>query len=154
MTKAPARSRRRFKKRFSPKPTPRSSPSEEALDQATGLRVAEDTLQAHPDVNVVLAWNDGGAMGAAEAFKAAGVDPSKVYIASNEAADLGLKAMRDGNPYLKTLSVLSIRALGEGIADMAWNAMNHKEPTELVVQQVLVHHEDKDKIAEYLADYQ
>lgn len=126
---------------------------QEGLDQATAMQVTEDTLQAHPDVNVVLGWNDGSALGAAEAFSQAGIDPAGVYIGSMESGEQGLQALVDGNEYLKALSVLSIRMLGEAIAQVAHNVITGEGETEVDVPLVLIHPGQDTEINEFLAEY-
>jgi ribose transport system substrate-binding protein len=127
--------------------------SQQALDQATGVRVTQTALRAHPNINVVLAWNDGGALGAAQAFKQRGKDPKKIYVASNEASEQGLQAVKDGNPFIKTLNVLSIKALGLAVADVPIDLAEGKKTRGVDVPHVLVHPGDTAKIDSYLSEY-
>jgi ribose transport system substrate-binding protein len=128
--------------------------SQQALDQASGVRVTQTALRAHPNINAVLAWNDGGALGAAQAFKQLGKDPKKVYVASNEASQQGLQAVKDGNPFIKTLNVLSIKALGLAVANVPIDLAEGKKTRGVDVPHVLVHPGDTAKIDSYLAEYQ
>ncbi|MCW3101233.1 MAG: carbohydrate-binding protein [Chthonomonadaceae bacterium] len=127
--------------------------SQQALDQATGVRVTQTALRAHPHLNVVLAWNDGGALGAAQVFKQRGMDPKKIYVASNEASQQGLQAVKDGNLFLKTLNVLSIKALGQAVADVPIDLAEGKKTGGVNIPHVLVHPGDTAKLAGYLAEY-
>jgi ABC-type sugar transport system substrate-binding protein len=127
--------------------------SQQALDQASGVRVTQTALRAHPNINVVLAWNDGGALGAAQAFKQRGKDPKKIYVASNEASQQGLQAVKDGNPFIKTLNVLSIKALGLAVADVPIDLAEGKKTRGVDVPHVLVHPGDTAKIDSYLSEY-
>lgn len=126
---------------------------QDALDEATGVRVTRTVLQAHPGLNVVLAWNDGGALGAAEVFKQLGKDPSKIYVASNEASQQGLQAMLSGNAYLKALNVLSIEQLGKAVADVPIDLLQGKSTTGAVIPHNLVHPGETAKLKQYLAEY-
>lgn len=127
--------------------------TQDAIEQATGLQTTQDTLTAHPDLNVVLSWNDGGALGAAQAFEQAGIDPAGVYICSKETGQVGLQALADGNQYLKGMSVLSLRILGEGVAQVPINVLTGQGETELVVEQVFVRSGDTQKIDDLLAEF-
>jgi ABC-type sugar transport system substrate-binding protein len=127
--------------------------SQDALDQATALRISEDALKANPDINVVLAWNDGGALGAAQAMKKAKKDPSKVYIASSEGTEQGVKAMLDGNEYLKTINLLSMKALGYGIADLPANYLKTKKKGDLAIGRTIIHSDETDALEKAAAEY-
>ncbi len=127
--------------------------SQDALDQATGLRVTEDALKAHPGINVVMAWNDGGALGAAQALQRAGKDPSKVYIGSNEGSEQGVQAMLKGNRYLKTLNLLSIKKLGDGIVDLPHQFLDLHRRGDLLVGRQIVHNGDTVELRKALAEY-
>jgi ABC-type sugar transport system substrate-binding protein len=115
--------------------------------------VTQTALRAHPNINVVLAWNDGGALGAAQAFKQRGKDPKNIYVASNEASQQGLQAVKDGNPFIKTLNVLSIKALGLAVADVPIDLAEGKKTRGVDVPHVLVHPGDTAKIDSYLSEY-
>jgi ABC-type sugar transport system substrate-binding protein len=127
--------------------------AQDALDQATGLRVTEDALKANPDINVVLAWNDGGALGAAQAMKKAKKDPDKIYIASSEGTEQGINGMLNGNEYLKTINLLSIKALGYGIVDLPVNYLKTKKKGDLEVGRTIVHSDEKDVLEKAAAEY-
>lgn len=126
---------------------------QDALDQATGQRVTEDVLKASPGVNVVLAWNDGGALGAAAALKNTNKDASKVYIASNEGAEQGIQAMLDGNEYLKTLNLLSIQELGYAIVNIAHRYFESEKTGDIVVGRRIVHNDQKEELQDALSEY-
>ena len=128
--------------------------TQDAIEQATGLQTTQDTLTAHPDLNVVLSWNDGGALGAAQAFELAGVDPAGVYICSKETGQVGLQALADGNKYLKGMSVLSLKILGEGVAQVPVNVLTGQGESDLVVDQVFVRAGETERINELLAEFE
>jgi simple sugar transport system substrate-binding protein len=126
--------------------------SQDALDQATGLRVTEDALKANPGINVVMAWNDGGALGAAQALKKAGKDPAKTYVASNEGTEQAVQAMLKNNEYVKALNLLSLKRLGYGIVDLPKQHFDGKKG-DLVVGRPLLHAADKAELEKALAEY-
>jgi ABC-type sugar transport system substrate-binding protein len=126
---------------------------QDALDQATGLRVTEDALKAHPGINVVMAWNDGGALGAAQALQRAGKDPSKVYIGSNEGSELAVQAILKGNKYLKTVNLLSIKALGDGIIDLPHQYLDEHKKGDLVVGRRIIHSDQTAELKQALSEY-
>jgi ribose transport system substrate-binding protein len=126
---------------------------QDALDQATGLRVTEDALKAHPGINVVMAWNDGGALGAAQALQRAGKDPSKVYIGSNEGSEQAVQAMLKGNKYLKTVNLLSIKALGDGIIDLPHQYLDEHKKGDLVVGRRIIHSDQTAELKQALSEY-
>src|SRR5205085_8206726 len=44
------------------------------------VKVAADALTAHPDVNIIFGINDDSALGGLQAYKAAGMDTSKLLV--------------------------------------------------------------------------
>jgi ABC-type sugar transport system substrate-binding protein len=125
---------------------------QDAVDQATALRVTEDTLEAHPDLNCVVCMADGGALGAVQAFKNAGRDPESVYIASNEGGQDTLLEMQKGS-WIKAIEALSIRDLGLSIIDLPRQILEDGDNSDAVIGRELVEQDDKARIKELLADY-
>jgi ribose transport system substrate-binding protein len=64
-------------------------------DVNTGLRVTQDILTAHPDLNAIFAANEPGVIGAAQAVKQAG-KTGKVTIVGWDAAPDEVKGVEDG----------------------------------------------------------
>jgi ABC-type sugar transport system substrate-binding protein len=126
---------------------------QEALEQATGLRVTEDALKAHPDINVVMAWNDGGALGAAQAFQRAGKDPAKCYIGSNEGGEEAAQAMLKGDEYIKSINLLSVKKLGYGVVDLPMKYFKTGKDQNLVVHRPLIHNGETAKLKAVLKEY-
>ena len=70
------------------------------FNRATGQKVAETLLQAHPDATAIYAHNDEMALGAIAALKALGKTPGKdVQIVSIDGEKDGLKAVAAGDLY-------------------------------------------------------
>ena len=64
------------------------------FDRSKGLTVAENILQANPDVKAIFAQNDEMALGAVSAAKAAN---KQVFIIGFDGTDDGIKAVNDGS---------------------------------------------------------
>lgn len=64
----------------------------------TSLQQSQDALTAHPDINCVFGINDDSALGAYQAFSAAGIDTSKVLFLTHgiEGNAAGKAIMEDG----------------------------------------------------------
>lgn len=64
----------------------------------TALQQSQDALTAHPDINCVFGINDDSALGAYQAFSAAGIDTSKVLFLTHgiEGNAAGKAIMEDG----------------------------------------------------------
>lgn len=64
-------------------------------DREKGLKVTEDILQAHPDVELIVASNDEMALGAIQAIKSAGKE-GQVMVTGDDAIPAALQALKDG----------------------------------------------------------
>lgn len=63
------------------------------FDRTKGLTVAENILQAHPEVQAIFAHNDEMAMGALKAVEASGKD---IMVVGFDATDDAVKSVKDG----------------------------------------------------------
>ncbi|OJU83901.1 MAG: hypothetical protein BGO11_00810 [Solirubrobacterales bacterium 70-9] len=82
-------------------------------EETTGLQVTENVLQAHPDLSVVVAFNDDGALGAAEAFRKAGTkEPSDVYIVGQDGSEEAIKAVSEPDNFLTGSCAMNLAELG------------------------------------------
>ena len=63
------------------------------FDRTKGLTVAENMLQANPDIQAIFAQNDEMALGAIEASKSAG---KQIFIVGFDGTDDGIKAVENG----------------------------------------------------------
>lgn len=70
--------------------------SQPAIDAKEGLEAMETILQANPDVKVVCCIGGGGAVGANEAFKAAGTISEDIGVFAADATNEELAAMVNG----------------------------------------------------------
>ncbi|MCA1754487.1 MAG: sugar ABC transporter substrate-binding protein [Spirochaeta sp.] len=64
-------------------------------DREQGLKVTENILQAHPDVQLIVASNDEMALGAIQAVQSAGRQ-GDIVVVGNDAIPAALQALKDG----------------------------------------------------------
>ena len=95
-----------------------------AADQDEGMSNTENFLQANPDLKVVCGVSDGAALGAYQAFKAAGMTDSEQYlIAGIDATDEALKLIDEGTIYQVSVSQ-NPTATGKALVDTAIAVVN------------------------------
>lgn len=63
---------------------------------AEGLKIMEDMLQAHSDVNAVYTFAGMVMQGAIQAIKAAGIKPGKIYVGSADMVEYQKRFMEEG----------------------------------------------------------
>jgi len=130
-----------------------------AIDQPRGLQVAEDVLQAHPNVTVVIAHNDDGALGAAEAFRKAGKRRlDEVWIVGQDGSQDALKTLKRGDTFFKASAALDIGRLCEEVVlvtqraiEKGWRPGDSQEYVELAPTLVSVG--DTASIDRFLSTY-
>lgn len=71
----------------------------------TGMRAAETILQANPNVKVIVAINDAGALGAYEVFKATGRNTKDHYIGGLDATAEAVAKMKELGAYRGTVDI-------------------------------------------------
>ncbi len=97
-------------------------------DQA--LQVSTDALTVDPDVNVIYGCNDDSALGALQAFKAAGLDESKLIVAGTGGeGNAFIHAMKEDGPY-KVEAAMFPEAVGYEVINMAVKLFNGEEVPE------------------------
>jgi ribose transport system substrate-binding protein len=77
--------------------------SAQAGSPTDGMKVAENFLQAHPNIKVICGINDGGALGALEAVKAAGKATDDFFIGGIDATDQAIAKIKEGGIYRCTV---------------------------------------------------
>ncbi|MBN9624525.1 MAG: sugar ABC transporter substrate-binding protein, partial [Actinobacteria bacterium] len=81
---------------------------QDAVDPTTGLQVTEDVLQAHPNVSVVVGWNDEGALGAAKALQKQGTrKPNEVFVIGQDGALEALEAVTNPDSYFSETAAIN-----------------------------------------------
>ena len=81
-----------------------------AGDPVAGMEVTETFIQANPDLQVVLGINDGGALGAYEAFRAAGKTGDRYLIGGIDATPEGISRVKEGGIFRITVDQNPIMA--------------------------------------------
>jgi ABC-type sugar transport system substrate-binding protein len=94
----------------------------------TGRAETERALRTHPDLSIVIGINDEFAVGAAQAFEAAGKDPARSFICGQDGAPEGLREIARGRHYKGTAAIL-LDQLGAAVVDMAINAIEGRPAT-------------------------
>ncbi len=93
----------------------------------TALKVSQDALTAHPDVNVIFGINDNSTTGAMAAYKEAGLDESKlVAIGFGFEGVVGREALLNGGPYKAALAMFP-DYMGVSLMDAAQKAAKGEE---------------------------
>jgi ABC-type sugar transport system substrate-binding protein len=131
-----------------------------AIEQAKGLQVTEDILQAHPGVTVMVCHNDDGALGAAEAFRKVGkVEPSKVFIIGQDGSEDALEELKNPQSYYKASAALDIAELCEECVNLPkraiekeWKKGDEQEYAKLA--PTLIEQGDTQLINQFLKTYQ
>ena len=90
-----------------------------------GRRQTEAALRQHPDLAIVIGINDEFAVGAAQAFEAAGKDPASSFICGQDGAPEGLREIARGLHYKGSAAIL-FDQLGAAIVDQSLNAIAGK----------------------------
>lgn len=93
-----------------------------ASDVTSGMETTENFLQAYPDLQVVLGINDGGALGAYEAFMSAGKDGDQYLVGGIDATDEGIAKVKEGGIYRITVDQ-NPRLMGKTCVDYALKAI-------------------------------
>ncbi|MDQ8158604.1 MAG: sugar ABC transporter substrate-binding protein [Gemmatimonadota bacterium] len=94
----------------------------------TGRTVTEAALRTHPDLSIVVGINDEFAVGAAQAFEAAGKDPARSFICGQDGAPEGLREIVRGRHYTGSAAIL-LDQLGAAIVDMSIAAIEGRPAT-------------------------
>ncbi len=88
------------------------------------VKVSADALTAHPDVNVIFGINDDSALGGLQAFKAAGMDTSKLLVVGFGCEGNACKsALQEGGPY-KVAAAMFPEYQGRLLVDAGVAALN------------------------------
>jgi ABC-type sugar transport system substrate-binding protein len=87
--------------------------------------LAHQALLSHPELSIVIGINDEFALGAAQAFAAAGKDPARSFICGQDGAPEGLREIARGLHYKGTAAIF-FDQLGAAIVDMSVNAIEGK----------------------------
>ena len=87
-----------------------------AVNVAEGMSVAENMLQAHPDIKVFACIGDGGAVGANEALKASGANLDEYGCFGADASDEALAAIKNNEAVRMSVTLGSGKDFAEAVA--------------------------------------
>lgn len=130
---------------------------QEGNNTVQALEATQAVLRGHPDVSVVIGTNDDAAVGASQAFQAAGKDPAKSFIAGFDGSQEALEEIRDGG-FIKATAALNLRRLARQVADTSMMLATTgqpapgTEPIQVIEPPVLVM-QGSPEIEEILAFY-
>ncbi|MCW3008249.1 MAG: sugar transporter periplasmic protein [Solirubrobacterales bacterium] len=116
--------------------------SQDALDEATGLKVTESVLQAHPKLRVVVSMNDDSALGAMKAFENAGIPADEAFIAGQDGNIRALEELQKKGGYYKATAALHVKTLGHDITNIADRSIKGESNVEIEQKPVLATPDD------------
>ncbi|MDE0289268.1 MAG: hypothetical protein OXM88_11960, partial [bacterium] len=100
--------------------------------------------QADPGLNMVIGINDGGALGAYQAFVAQieqdGRDPGEIFVGGMDGQNEALELLAGADEYgiYRVSGALILDQLGKAVADLPANILEGQPPTSLVLNYVAV----------------
>jgi ribose transport system substrate-binding protein len=112
---------------------------QDALQPSEGASVTDSILQAHPDLNVVLAVVPGGGEGAYQAFLNAGKakdDPS-IFIGDVDGSARSLSLIQAGTIY-RAAAALDLKAIGEAIPIIASKLAADKKMDGVLIPYLMI----------------
>ncbi|GAA0323161.1 substrate-binding domain-containing protein [Kineococcus aurantiacus] len=122
-----------------------------AWDQNKGFSVAQDMIQAHPDINVFFGQADAMALGAAQAAKNANMNPMPLIVGF-DGDKAGIQAVVDGN--LDATMVQQTQLMGRLALDSAISlAKDEDVPAQQLQTATLLTKDDKAKAEEFIKQH-
>ncbi|WP_283136302.1 sugar ABC transporter substrate-binding protein [Rhizohabitans arisaemae] len=127
--------------------------TQKAGTRTEGEQITRTVLQAHPDLNMVLGYNDDVALGARQAFLNAGKDAKDpgIFIGGQDGSKEGLQAVSEDGIYRVSVAV-RIRDIGFAVTDVAADLLEGKPNTGVNVPPVAVT-ADHPELKQYMSDY-
>jgi ABC-type sugar transport system substrate-binding protein len=116
-----------------------------------GRRQTEEALREHPDLAIVIGINDEFAVGAAQAFEAAGKDPSLSFVCGQDGAPEGLREIARGLHYKGSAAIL-FDQLGAAIVDQSLHAIAG-QPASIRIPSEYVSLADPDRLNQLLSAF-
>ena len=135
-------------------PNPNIVAREVGADHTAGLKVASDMLTAHPDMNVLLSIDDDAALGAYEAFLAAGrpKDDPNTWIGGCDGTQQALETVQLGGIYRCTVAV-SLKKIAYACIDLPKSILEGGPKQNAVIAPEAITAETPDLIKQYLDEY-
>jgi ABC-type sugar transport system substrate-binding protein len=127
---------------------------EVGADHTTGNKIMTDMLTAHPDINVLLSIDDDAALGAYEAFLAAGraKDDPKTWIGGCDGTQQALETVQLGGIYRCSVAV-SLKKIAYACIDLPKSVLEGGPSQDVVIAPEALTAETPDLLKQYLADY-
>ena len=127
---------------------------QDALQPSVGASVTGSILQAHPDLNAVLAIVPGGGEGAYQAFLNAGhpMDDPEVFIGDVDGSARSLTLISQGTMY-RAASTLDLQAIGEAIPTLAADLIPDDEAEDMVIPYVMIRSGEAEKARPYIEQW-
>ncbi len=127
--------------------------NQKAGTRSDGEQITRTVLQAHPDLDMVLGYDDDVALGAQQAFLNAGKSPKDpgIFIGGQDGSKDGLQAVSKGGIYRVSVAV-RIRDIGYAVTDVAADLLEGKKNKGVNVPPVALTATDP-QLKEYLSDY-
>lgn len=123
--------------------------TQDSVDPASAQEITENTLRAHPDLDVVLSLTDDAAVGALTAFKNANKNPDDCFIGGCDGTQEALTAILAGTAY-KASAASDVSRFGADLVDGAYALLNGK-PMVPRTPATLLTPKDKDELEQHLA---
>lgn len=124
---------------------------QDCATQDCGLQITESVLQAHPNLRVVIGFNDDMALGAAKAFENADIDLSTVFIVGQDGSLEALKAVQTGRIF--GTAAIDNTSLANAILDASINAVEGEGETDLTAETTLAGQNDMAVVEDLIAAY-
>lgn len=125
--------------------------SQDCADQVCGQEIAEALIQSDPLFRVFIGFNDDAALGAAKAFRDAGIAPADRFIAGQDGSLPALDAIESGE--LNSTSAIVQEDLANSILDVSINAITGTGETSIESVMIAGTLASPDDLAMLLAQY-
>lgn len=131
----------------------------ESVAEDSGLEATETFLQADPGLNMVIGINDGGALGAYQAFvvqiESEGRDPGEIFVAGMDGQNEALELIAGADPYgiYRLSGALILDQLGKAVADLPANILEGQPPTSLLLNYAMLTPADAALAQQILDNY-
>jgi ribose transport system substrate-binding protein len=117
----------------------------ESVAEDTGLEITETFLQADPGLNMVLGINDGGALGAYQAFlgqiESEGRDPGEIFVGGMDGQNEALELLAEGggpSGIYRASAALLLDQLGKAVADLPINLIEGQPANSILLVYALI----------------
>ena len=121
-----------------------------AVTADVGMTVAENMLQAHPDIKVFACIGDGGGIGANEALKAKGVNLDEYGIFAADASAEALAAIKANEAFRMTVSLGTAQKFSDTLIEATKTMMTSDDYEKQIYKEA--YPVTAENIDEYMAE--